>query len=328
MAIRTTEHAPRELPVRRLTAEDDVSVVLHHAARAFFGALAVSAEVLARGLAESTPASAEVVQRRTAAANDIADVILGLGWRASHVSNDAFGLAFRVASPAVSFVLDPPLVATRFTPRRLLRRLTVSWSVDRADAIRSFSSLSQTVTPVAVGVVDGLVQPDALVLQVLERIDLDPVAEALITKLDLDRLVTVGLADLDVESLVQQLLATVNLTAVVENVLSDIDLDRAISASLERLDLTAVLLEHMDMAGLVEGLLGRLDITRLVLDNVDIVALADAVIEGVDLPRIVRESSGSIATETVDSIRLQGIDADRAVARLVDRLLLRRKEGR
>jgi hypothetical protein len=85
MAIRTTEHPLRTLPARRVAAEDDVSVVLHHAARAFFGALAISAEVLARGLAESTPASAEVVQRRSAAANDLAVVFLGLGWRASHV---------------------------------------------------------------------------------------------------------------------------------------------------------------------------------------------------------------------------------------------------
>ena len=45
-------------------------------------------------------------------------------------------------------------------------------------------------------------------------------------------------------------------------------------------------------------------------------------------PVSVRGSSGSIATETVDSIRLKGIDADRAVARLVDRLLMRGKEGR
>jgi hypothetical protein len=49
-------------------------------------------------------------------------------------------------------------------------------------------------------------------------------------------------------------------------------------------------------------------------------------VEGVDLPEIIRDSTGSMVSETVHDVRVQGIEADRAVSRLVDRLLRRRGE--
>ena len=47
--------------------------------------------------------------------------------------------------------------------------------------------------------------------------------------------------------------------------------------------------------------------------------------DGIGLPDIVRESTGSLATETVEEVRLQGMAADDAIARLVDRIRLRRR---
>lgn len=284
----------------------ELAVVLHHAGRAMFGALAIAAELVARGLAES--AARGPGDQRLAATRDVANLALAVGWRASHVSSAVLDGVLRVTSPAVSVVLDPPLVPRRLAPRRLLRRLTVSWTVERADAIRAFTELTQAVMPAAGRVVDEVVQPEALVLRAMQQVDLDPVVAA-------------ALADLDFDSIVAQLLEATDLNAAVEMLIERTDLERAISAGLEHLDITAVLLEHVDAPRLVDGLMSRLDTTRLVLDNVDVVALAEAVIEGVDLPRIVRESSGSIASETVETVRLQGIDADRAVARMVDRLL-------
>ena len=59
------------------------------------------------------------------------------------------------------------------------------------------------------------------------------------------------------------------------------------------------------------------------LAQVDLVGLANEVIDGVDLPEIIRESTGSMASETVKGVRMQGIEADQVVGRAMDRLLLR-----
>jgi hypothetical protein len=54
------------------------------------------------------------------------------------------------------------------------------------------------------------------------------------------------------------------------------------------------------------------------------VGLAEEVIDAVDLPEIIRESTGSMASDTVRGARMQGIHADEAVGRAMDRILLRR----
>jgi hypothetical protein len=48
------------------------------------------------------------------------------------------------------------------------------------------------------------------------------------------------------------------------------------------------------------------------------------VIEAIDLPEVIRSSTASVTADTVRGVRDQGVDADRAVERVVDRLLLRR----
>jgi hypothetical protein len=63
-----------------------------------------------------------------------------------------------------------------------------------------------------------------------------------------------------------------------------------------------------------------------VLDRVDLAALANDVVDEVNLPQIIRESSGAMASESVMGVRIQGIQADQRVSRLVDRLLLRHGE--
>jgi hypothetical protein len=296
------------LPTPPTPTGTDLSVVLHHAGRALFGALAIAAELVVRGLAESAAKDPDDARRRMAATSDVADLVLAAGWRASHVSSDVLDRLVRITTPAVAVVLDPPLVPERFAPRRFMRRMTSSWTLERADAINAFTQLTQAVTPAAVVVVDDLVQPEELMVRAMERMDLDSV-------------VTAAIADLDLDHVVAQVLEATDLDAAVAKIVERTDLESAISAGMESVDITAVVLEHLDVPRLVDAIMARIDTTKLVLDNVDIVTLAEAVIDGVDLPRIVRESSGSIASETVDTVRLQGMDADRAVARLVDRLL-------
>jgi hypothetical protein len=124
------------------------------------------------------------------------------------------------------------------------------------------------------------------------------------------------------------------------------DLDRAVTALvpvvvervLERMSLTDLVMQHVDVDAIVAGvdldaivaridldaIAGRLDI-EAIISRMDLVGLADQVIEGIDLPEIIRESTGTVASEVVRGVRMQSIDADEAIARVVDRLFLRRR---
>jgi len=104
----------------------------------------------------------------------------------------------------------------------------------------------------------------------------------------------------------------------VDAVAQRLDLDAVaqrldIEAVLDRLDLTATVLRRVDLHAVVDAALAQMDL----------IALAEQVIDGVDLPEIIRESTGSMASETVKGVRMQGIGADQAVGRAMDRLLLR-----
>jgi hypothetical protein len=87
---------------------------------------------------------------------------------------------------------------------------------------------------------------------------------------------------------------------------------------LERLDLTQVVLERVDLNAVAD----RLDVDR-VLERLDLVTVARELIEELDLPDIIRDSSGTMAVETLDELRVQSAKADVWLAGLVDRLLRR-----
>ncbi|HEY9375937.1 MAG TPA: hypothetical protein VIQ02_02440 [Jiangellaceae bacterium] len=107
---------------------------------------------------------------------------------------------------------------------------------------------------------------------------------------------------------------------------------------LERLPLTELVKQHVDIDALVaavdlDAVVARIDIDAIarrididaIIARIDLVGLADEVIDGIDLPEIIRESTGTVASEVVRGVRMQSIDADEAIARVVDRLFLRRR---
>ena len=57
--------------------------------------------------------------------------------------------------------------------------------------------------------------------------------------------------------------------------------------------------------------------------RIDVPGLTEQVIDEVDLGEIIRESSSTMASETVDALRVQGMRVDGLVSRIVDRILLR-----
>jgi hypothetical protein len=121
----------------------------------------------------------------------------------------------------------------------------------------------------------------------------------------------------------------------VEAVLDQIDLT---SLALDRVDLDQVIgsidmdeiVRRIDMDAIVaridpNAIADRIDIARMI-ERIDLSALALDVIEGVDLPEIIRASTGVVASDTMRTVRLETISADRAVARFVDRILRRRED--
>jgi hypothetical protein len=63
---------------------------------------------------------------------------------------------------------------------------------------------------------------------------------------------------------------------------------------------------------------------QAIIDQVDLPTMTKQVMDEVDIGEIIRESTGSITGETVDAIRYQGMNADRLVSRVVDRVLFRK----
>ncbi|MGY1686616.1 hypothetical protein ACI8AK_13600 [Geodermatophilus sp. SYSU D00867] len=213
-----------------------------------------------------------------------------------------------LAHPVVATARALAGAADRVVPavaRGLLARLDVP------ALVREFVDLDRLVALVDVDAVADRVD----VGRVLARVDLDGVVD----RVDLDRAVArvdldaaVGRVDVDAVADrvdVGRVLARVDLDGVVDRV----DLDRAVA----RVDLDAVV-ERVDL----DRAVARVDLDAAAL-RMDLAGLARYVVEVIDLPGLLRASTGSVTSEVVRSVRDQGADADRAVERVVDRLLRR-----
>ncbi|MGZ8583551.1 MAG: hypothetical protein ACXWXG_09525 [Actinomycetota bacterium] len=146
-----------------------------------------------------------------------------------------------------------------------------------------------------------------------------------------------GVADqVDLTALVRE---RVDVNAIVEDVDIDRILDRVdLDAVIDRVDIDEIVarvdMERLARSFPVEPIVDRVDVDRVsartdlvaIIDRLDLAEIAEEVIEEIDLPRLMRESSGMMANETVQTVRVQGMNADRLVSRVVDRVL--RREAR
>jgi hypothetical protein len=64
-------------------------------------------------------------------------------------------------------------------------------------------------------------------------------------------------------------------------------------------------------------------VVTAVVKRIDLAGMAEGVIAEVDLAEIIRQSTGSVASDTVRGVRMQGISGDEAVGRAVGRLRVR-----
>jgi hypothetical protein len=196
--------------------------------------------------------------------------------------------------------------AARATVHTLRLTPLVAWGA------RPFLHAGRTVRERVVREVDAVL-PLVVNAAVRRYVDLD----GLVATVDLDAVAE----RLDVEAVV----ARVDLDAVVarvdlDAVVARVDLDAVaaridVEAILDRLDLTGTVLTRVDLKVVVDQ----------VLAQVDLPVLVEGVLDEIDLPEIIRDSTGTMASETVQGVRMQGVNADEAVTRVVDRLLLRHR---
>lgn len=150
---------------------------------------------------------------------------------------------------------------------------------------------------------------------------------------------TVVVDNVDLRAIVMQALQRLDLTEIV---VQRVDLKRVVEAALDSIDLTEIVLQRVDLERVVDAALDQLDLTELVeqrvdidalvatvdlepiIDRLPIVEIAEYVIEMVDLPAIIRQSTGGVASDAIDAVRLRSYATDVAVARIVDRVLPRR----
>jgi len=250
--------------------------------------------------------------------------------------------AFSVTARAALDVVPLPRLTRVVRPRSWRARTAREAASARFAAEEQLSALADVLVPwlarevlSRLDVVD-LVREFVDVDRIAAGLDVDAVAARLDVDAVLDRmdLTTVVLQRVDLRPVVSEVLALIDesdITGVIELA----DLDRAaarldvdavarrldVEAVLDRLDLTTTVLRRVDLRTVVDAALAQ----------IDLIGLAEEVIDGVDLPEIIRESTGSMASDTVRGVRMQGIEADRAVdhavGRTVDRLLLRRQRG-
>ncbi len=272
---------------------------------------------------------------------DVALGVAGVTLGAAVVAVRTVRTVHRVAAPVTRLLWRPPLLPTRLHPATVAADLARRGGADRRELRRRTVVLLDAWVP-------------ALVAAVVERLDLTRLVEE---NVDLDQLVsTVDLdaamarADLDGAVLrvdldavttrvdIEAILDRVDLDAVaarldVDAVVARADLDAAVArvdidAAVARVDIDAVL-DRVDLDAVaarldVDAVVARADLDA-VIDRIDVIGIVEEVLEVIDLPAIIRDSTGSMASETVRGVRMTGITADDALTRAVDRALFRRR---
>jgi hypothetical protein len=141
-----------------------------------------------------------------------------------------------------------------------------------------------------------------------------------------------------IREVITALVDEVDLTALVldhvdlDKIATEIDLDGIaaridIDAILGRVDIDAVI-ETVDLNRAVDGVDIDLIAARIDIDailaRVDLIGLANEVIDGVDLEAIVRDSTTTLTNGVLDDVRVQGARADDVVAGVFGKLLGRK----
>ena len=247
----------------------------------------------------------------------------------------------RAAAPVWRVVMHPPLLNERLHPARVAAAF-----VDRGQEARTSSDgelnrmIAAVVPPVVYEVLDSL----DLTALVAERVDIDALAAAVDIEAIVDRVDIAAIIDrVDIEAVVRRVDIDAMVRQVhIDAVLSQVDIDAIarridLDAIVEGIDIDAIvgrvdvdaIAKRIDLDAIVaridiDAIVSRVDVDAIV-QRLDLVGLAEEVVNGIDLPEIIRDSTGSMASETVRGARMTIVTADDAISRAVDRALFRRR---
>jgi uncharacterized protein YoaH (UPF0181 family) len=295
----------RDLTVTRqrvVVDPPDATEAVAELVRVAFGLVAVGIGVALRTLEPAPASPTRTVRGSRLPAYEVADAVLGTAWGAARVTGRVASAGGRVVGPVVTVVLRPPLLPRRLQPGRAVAMVAEQWRRDRPDTVRALAQWSTTMLPSGIRAALRQVDVQACVDAVLDSVDLDAVVAGVVRRMDVD--------------------------AAVDLVLARLDLDAVSSAALDQVDLNQLVLDRIDLGRVIDAALQQVDLTQVVMEQVDLVAVAEYVVAAIDLPEIIRASTGSMASETVRGLRMQGVGADQAVTRVVDRLRSRRSNRR
>ncbi len=267
--------------------------------------LAVAAlESLLRGLSGADAPGSEEGEPMDGTLSMLLAAGAGLAVDAVRTTAIAVRSASEAARPAAAFVTERTVIGLpiRAGLRWLSERAEVERDEQRERERTAAALIDAMIPPVAAGVIDRIDLDD-----IVRRVDIQDVIDradvnGIIAKADLDRIV----ARLDIDAIV----ARVDIGAIIDRI--DID------AIASRIDIGAII-DRVDINAIAD----RVDIQEI-LNRVDLAAVTREVMDEVDMGEIIRESTGSITTETIDAVRYQGMNADRFVAKVVDRILMRK----
>jgi len=115
--------------------------------------------------------------------------------------------------------------------------------------------------------------------------------------------------DLLVPEILTRVLDRVDLTALV---LQRVDLERVVTEVLDQLDLTEVVLTRVDLKAVVTKAIDEVDLTEVVVENVDLGTVIQTAVEAVDLNTLIRTQVdvAGLAEEVIDEVDLPEIIRD------------------
>jgi hypothetical protein len=266
-----------------------VAGLLEQGVRVGAGLFAAGASALADALRTTMPDADEEASGRKDPAATLAGAGLGAAVSAAEVAAGAAKQVADTIGPAITWLVEPRFARDAGTAAAgAARVLDGQWKASQAEMVEVATSFLGALVP---EIARGLADQVDLTALVRERVDVNAIVE-----------------DVDVD----RILDRIDLDAVIDR----LDIDEIVA----RVDIETVV-DRVD----VDRVIARTDLVSIV-DRLDLSAIAEEVIDDVDLPRLIRESSGVMANETVQTVRVQGMNADRLVSRVVDTVL--RREAR
>jgi hypothetical protein len=288
------------------TPGSQVAGLLEQGVRVGAGLFAAGASALADALRSTMPEDQEEVGGKDPATT-IAGAGLGAAVTAAEVAAGAARQVADTIGPAITWLVEPRFAKDAGeVAAGAARVLDGRWKASQAEMVEAATSFLGALVP---EIAQGLADQVDLTALVRERVDVNAIVE----DVDIDRI----LDRVDIDAVVDRL--------DIDEIVARVDMERLardfpLDTIVDRLDVNGVA-DRLD----IERVIARTDLLAIV-ERLDLAEIAEEVIDEIDLPRLVRESSGIMANETVQTVRVQGMNADRLVSRVVDRVL--RREAR